>query len=181
MERTVFCEIGDKKYYVEDLGNSVQIRGAIFGDGENDMLIYLPEEYMATDMFDMKPSVEEWQALLKQTDDSMMAIMDPLKGIVKAIVRKNQRQIEEAVRWRVYHRDGFKCYYCGRGGAEVPLTVDHILAQELGGETTMENLVSACRPCNKLKKNMTVDEWLATCAKKGIPFKGYGDLNIVKP
>lgn len=176
-QRYVFAEFEGKKYYVEDVGNSVQIRGAIFGDGENDILIYLPSEYKASGLLEMTPSVEEWQALLAQSDNSLMVITDPVdRSIVKATVRKNQRMVEESVRWKVYHRDGYKCMYCGRGGANVPLTVDHILAQELGGATTLENMVAACRPCNKLKRNMTVDEWLKECKKRGIPFTGYPDV-----
>jgi len=53
------------------------------------------------------------------------------------------------VRFDVLERDGFRCAYCGAtpdDGAK--LVVDHILPVVEGGTNSMDNLVTACHPCN---------------------------------
>lgn len=49
----------------------------------------------------------------------------------------------------VFVRDGFQCAYCG--APREKLTVDHIIPKSRGGETTFENCVSSCKPCNNKK------------------------------
>ncbi len=61
---------------------------------------------------------------------------------------------EEAM--KVFKRDNFKCQYCGLDGLHrfedwLILTLDHIHPHARGGTRTMENLVTACQPCNIIK------------------------------
>jgi 5-methylcytosine-specific restriction endonuclease McrA len=58
------------------------------------------------------------------------------------------KQIPAALRWEVFRRDGYKCLECG---SRTDLTADHIDADILGGETTIDNLQTLCRPCNSKK------------------------------
>ena len=51
-------------------------------------------------------------------------------------------------RFNVFLRDGFTCQYCG---SDKDLTFDHVVPRRVGGQTTWENVVAACSPCN-LKK-----------------------------
>ncbi|MCB5177683.1 MULTISPECIES: HNH endonuclease [Microvirga] len=51
-------------------------------------------------------------------------------------------------RFNVFLRDRFTCQYCG---AREDLTFDHVIPRSKGGQTTWENVVAACAPCN-LKK-----------------------------
>lgn len=53
----------------------------------------------------------------------------------------------------VFLRDRFKCQYCGAGDAK--LTADHVIPRALGGETTWNNIVAACDPCNSKKGHRT--------------------------
>ena len=53
-------------------------------------------------------------------------------------------------------RDGFICSYCGSDKEK--LTIDHIIPKSRGGETTFENCVSSCKPCNNRKGDKTPSE-----------------------
>ena len=57
----------------------------------------------------------------------------------------------------VFLRDKFICNYCGKTGGL--LEVDHINPISLGGTNEIVNLVTACRKCNRQKKNKTVKEF----------------------
>lgn len=62
--------------------------------------------------------------------------------------KRRRRTISLALREKVYRRDGFACVYCG---STKRLTLDHVDAHGLGGETTEANLVTACLSCNSSK------------------------------
>ena len=49
----------------------------------------------------------------------------------------------------IFRRDNYQCQYCGKHSPN--LTVDHIIPQRLGGESTWENLITACAECNHKK------------------------------
>lgn len=51
------------------------------------------------------------------------------------------------------------CYYCG-GQAR---TVDHVIPRYRGGGSDCTNLVPACEPCNRFKRAMMPEEFLAHC------------------
>lgn len=50
-------------------------------------------------------------------------------------------------------RDKFRCQYCGQPFASEDLTYDHVTPRSRGGTTCWENIVSACVPCNKAKRD----------------------------
>jgi 5-methylcytosine-specific restriction endonuclease McrA len=51
-------------------------------------------------------------------------------------------------RFNLFLRDRFSCQYCGH---RHDLTFDHVIPRSLGGQTTWENVVAACAPCNLRK------------------------------
>lgn len=55
----------------------------------------------------------------------------------------------------VLQRDGYTCQYCGVSPGTDVLTLDHIVPRALGGMTTWDNVVTACRSCNGQKANRT--------------------------
>lgn len=71
--------------------------------------------------------------------------------------RPSERAIPRALRFRVLQRDGFACVYCGRRPPDVPLELDHRLAFSRGGLTSFDNLVTACKDCNRGKKDLFLD------------------------
>jgi 5-methylcytosine-specific restriction endonuclease McrA len=69
------------------------------------------------------------------------------------------RQVTLApTRRAVLLRDNHTCQYCGTSGSHVILTLDHMLPRSRGGETTWDNVVTACRACNMRKGDRTPDE-----------------------
>ncbi len=51
-------------------------------------------------------------------------------------------------RFNVFLRDRFMCQYCG---SHDDLTFDHVIPRSKGGQTTWDNVVAACSPCNLRK------------------------------
>ena len=58
-------------------------------------------------------------------------------------------------RFNVFLRDRFRCQYCG---SPDDLTFDHVVPRARGGQTTWENVVTACSPCNLRKGAKSVRE-----------------------
>jgi hypothetical protein len=58
------------------------------------------------------------------------------------------RLIPKWLRFQVLKRDRFKCRYCGAPSRAAWLQVDHVIPVAKGGKTVIENLITACEPCN---------------------------------
>jgi 5-methylcytosine-specific restriction endonuclease McrA len=65
---------------------------------------------------------------------------------LKRFVKRNKQPA--FTRFNLFLRDGFTCQYCG---SLDDLTFDHVLPRRLGGQTTWENITTACAPCNMRK------------------------------
>ncbi len=48
----------------------------------------------------------------------------------------------------VFARDEWECQYCG---SPSNLTVDHVVPRSRGGDSSWENIVASCAPCNRRK------------------------------
>lgn len=108
----------------------------------------------------MNMDTDEWATFIRQCDLMETEVLQKAKDgtLTKIILRKSSRNVEPTVQWKVFRRDECRCRYCGRNDA--PLTVDHLVLWEQGGPSTEENLLSACRKCNKARGNMEYDVWL---------------------
>ena len=152
--------------YLDRFGVEFQVTGMVVTGKENkSIIIMLPEQtgiYSGSTI--IKPTIDEWIQILKQSDDPEYYETSPDGKIVKAIHRKNQRQIAYEVQWDVYRRAGFKCEYCHN---ERPLSIDHKTPVELGGTDEPSNLAAACRPCNRDKGNMPMTEWREITHRRG--------------
>jgi len=77
----------------------------------------------------------------------------PYKGVV--LSRQN-----------IFKRDGHVCQYCNAKGE---LTLDHVMPRSRGGQSTWENLTTACKSCNSKKGDYTPEE--ANMPLKRKPYK----------
>lgn len=78
----------------------------------------------------------------------------PIKQIKRFLFGPPRLSREEAM--KVFKRDHFKCQYCGLEGMQslenwLILTIDHVHPHARGGAHSMNNLVTACQPCNLIK------------------------------
>jgi len=143
-----------------DFGNGINLAGAVFSDDDRTIILMFPDNEV--DYITIPDvSLEDWKRILRQTDILETEVLaEDRHGLKKAILRKSGRQIDGRISWNVFRRDGYKCRYCGRD--DVPLTVDHIVLWEEGGPSIEENLVSACKKCNKKRGNVQYPDWLAS-------------------
>jgi 5-methylcytosine-specific restriction endonuclease McrA len=58
----------------------------------------------------------------------------------------------------VMARDNYTCQYCGASPGRAALTLDHVLPRSRGGQTSWDNVVTACRACNVRKGDRTPEE-----------------------
>lgn len=65
------------------------------------------------------------------------------------------------VEWdRILDRNSHRCHYCGRiGKSDNPLEKEHRVPVSKGGGFTAQNIVPACRDCNRKKHTMTDKEF----------------------
>lgn len=61
------------------------------------------------------------------------------------------------IRKVVFDRDNYTCQYCGKRGCM--LEVDHVIPFSKGGSYELSNLVTACRKCNRQKRDKSLEEF----------------------
>ena len=72
---------------------------------------------------------------------------------------KSTYQKVPLTRDNIFKRDGYECVYCNESFKRTNLTLDHVIPQSKGGPNTWENLVTACKPCNNEKADLTLKEY----------------------
>jgi 5-methylcytosine-specific restriction endonuclease McrA len=61
-------------------------------------------------------------------------------------------------RHNIFERDHNTCQYCRHKFDRKDLNLDHVIPRDRGGETSWENIVCSCVPCNSRKGNRTPPE-----------------------
>lgn len=146
--------IGQKPFDEAEIlkyGDKLEISGMLLANGVEGELILFPEATY-TSLMVVSPTHEQWKTLLYQLDTL------GVHGLNKVVLRKSQRNIEQTISWNVFRRDNYTCQYCAKN--DIPLTVDHIILWEKMGASVEENLISACKKCNKTRGNLEFPEWL---------------------
>lgn len=72
----------------------------------------------------------------------------PLVIRLSYYVRVPRNESRKITRRAVFARDGYSCQYCGSGAK---LTMDHVVPRSRGGNSSWENVVTSCAPCNHRK------------------------------
>jgi len=68
--------------------------------------------------------------------------------------RKQERnKVTPEFRQKIYEMDGGQCVYCGQYPKKP--VIEHVIPVSRGGETTIENCITACRKCNLKKGEYT--------------------------
>jgi hypothetical protein len=144
------------------IGNTIQISGMIWSGEGKSYLCFLPDEQPAhpNELVLLPMTLNEWNEVVRQSDlmETEILAKDTEGKLVKTILRKSTRQIDQAIQWKVFERDEYCCRYCGRTG--IPLSVDHIILWEEGGPSTEENLITACKKCNRMRGSQQYPNWL---------------------
>lgn len=88
----------------------------------------------------------------------------PAVILLHRYVRVVRRRPSAPSRRGVLRRDGRICVYCSRPAG----TVDHVVPRSRGGESSWENLVACCGPCNVRKGDKTLEQlgWRLTTTPK---------------
>lgn len=87
-----------------------------------------------------------------------MSCVVPAKPLIERFGRicsKTWRKIRHAI----FARDQWTCVYCGTKSG--PFECDHIIPISKGGSNDRSNLATACRPCNRSKKDKMIHQWRA--------------------
>lgn len=65
---------------------------------------------------------------------------------------------------KVLKRDKYQCQYCGYHPSLVdefiPISIDHIKPHFVGGNNSMENLITSCMECNKIASSKWFDSFI---------------------
>ena len=73
--------------------------------------------------------------------------------IVLLLFERLPKKEVKFTRHNVFERDRNTCQYCGKVFERHELNLDHVLPRDRGGQTTWENIVCSCIPCNTRKGN----------------------------
>jgi 5-methylcytosine-specific restriction endonuclease McrA len=106
----------------------------------------------------LKEKAELIEAAEERLHASRMSLPVPLVIRLVYYVRIPRQVTLSPTRYTVLLRDNFTCQYCGSAPGRVNLTLDHILPRSRGGQTSWDNVVAACKPCNVRKGDRTPEE-----------------------
>jgi hypothetical protein len=85
-----------------------------------------------------------------------------LPSVIRLQGRKGRRipyRMQKVSRKTILIRDGHRCMYCGeRKKTGADLELEHVIPRSQGGKSTWENLVAACKPCNRRKNDRTPEQ-----------------------
>jgi hypothetical protein len=149
-----------KDINIKTIGHEVLLVGGVWAGNGQTLVCLFPQAEQEGDVHVLDMGGDDWKALLRQSDLMETEVLAKAEDgkLYKAVARKCQRNIDQGTSWNVFRRDGYACRYCGND--KVPLTVDHLVLWEEGGPSLEENLVSACRKCNKVRGNTQYADWL---------------------
>src|SRR5438445_7309367 len=94
--------------------------------------------------------------------------------------RRIPHQTRALSRKNILIRDRYTCQYCHRTLASGELTLDHVIPRSRAGETSWENLVACCHPCNNRKGSRTPEEAGMKLARLPRPFSLHTSRHLMR-
>ena len=85
--------------------------------------------------------------------------------------RDPYRLASNAQKASIYARDGGRCVYCTVEVSSDWFHADHEIAYSRGGTTSLENLVTACEPCNLVKGRRTAASYRYLLKRHGLEWR----------
>ncbi len=107
-------------------------------------------------------SIRKWNAIRERLLElGKLSVADGLLSAADFSPRylgEGREPLPKIIRDAMVERFTGHCAYCE--GEEGPFEIDHVHPVALGGSDDPENLVWACRPCNRSKGAKPLSEWL---------------------
>lgn len=94
--------------------------------------------------------------------------------------RRIPHQTRALSRKNILMRDRYTCQYCHKTLPSNELTLDHVIPRSRAGETTWENLVACCHPCNNRKGSRTPEEAGMRLARAPRPFSLHTSRHLMR-
>jgi 5-methylcytosine-specific restriction endonuclease McrA len=94
--------------------------------------------------------------------------------------RRIPHQSRALSRKNILMRDRYTCQYCQKIMPSGELTLDHVIPRSRAGETTWENLVACCHPCNNRKGSRTPEEAGMKLLRPPRPFSMHTSRHLMR-
>jgi 5-methylcytosine-specific restriction endonuclease McrA len=105
----------------------------------------------------------------------------PVPSVIRLLeYRRIPHQTRALSRKNILMRDRYTCQYCHRTMSSSELTLDHVVPRSRAGETTWENLVACCHPCNNRKGSRTPEEAGMRLARAPRPFSLHTSRHLMR-
>jgi len=103
---------------------------------------------------------ERWNAYMRQWRKVHPGSDDYRKETYRQFnSRKGRGRIPREVWEQTLKAFDYSCAYCGT--TDAPLCVDHFIPQSRDGDSSIANLVPACKSCNSTKNNRLPEDFLS--------------------
>ncbi len=120
---------------------------------------------------------EEFSSTLLHSARSTLS----LPSVIRLLeYRRIPHQTRALSRKNILMRDRYTCQYCLHTLPSGELTLDHVLPRSRHGETTWENLVACCHPCNNRKGSRTPEEAGMKLARAPRPFSLHTSRHLIR-
>lgn len=114
----------------------------------------------------LKEKAELVEATTERLHAARVSLPVPLVIRLVYYVRIPHPVMLAPTRRTVMLRDNYTCQYCGASPGRALLTLDHVIPRSRGGQTTWDNVATACRACNMRKGDRTPEEAGMTLRKR---------------
>jgi 5-methylcytosine-specific restriction endonuclease McrA len=105
----------------------------------------------------------------------------PLPSVIRLLeYRRIPHQTRALSRKNILMRDRYTCQYCHKTLPSSELTLDHVVPRSRSGESTWENLVACCNPCNNRKGNRTPEESGMKLSRLPRPFSLHTSRHLMR-